>query len=130
MIKKVPYLLTFTVSFALLLLTFFITAIPARAETPIFDENYKSVHHYMSMHLIQPDQTGPTFLHDDQPDKQAAIVSPESSSAFTSSRSYLESIQFDVVSGILVGAFLLAAIAYFWKKGHERHSSSLYRIAH
>ena len=124
MIKNTSYFLTLVISFGLLLITMLLGGVTtARAESPVFDTNYKSVHHYMSMNVTDPSKTGPDFLYENQQNAQATLVTYESNDVGPTNTSYIQTIGSPLLSGIATGMFVLGLISFGWQKGKTQHSS-------
>lgn len=104
--------LSLLVPLFVLAVSFLFNPLPSYAAHGEID-HYRSVHQYMSMHMIDPDKTGPEFLYTDastiQPDTQL-----EDSVSFVSQQ---------MMSGVGLGILGMISLFAVWYYGRHSHSA-------
>lgn len=119
--KNTAVLLTFLLSLLISMISFFGNPIPARAAHGEID-HYRSSHQYMSMHMIDPDKSGPAHLHTNAEEAQSvmALTDSDTTAAIYTGTDY--SLQ-NILLGIAGGVIFLLVLAFIWKQGRHTHSS-------
>ena len=130
--KTTTLFLTNVLAVIALIISMFFVSSPVRAEEyPVFDDSYKSVHQYMSMHLVDPNKTGPEFLHEDTPRETVrAAVAQETMYQTETTPAY--SFERDTLPGVITAFIFILLFVQVWRVGKESDwfKTNGYRLSH